>query len=83
MRGKSAGANYVLGSATLYTCQSVHSLQDDHGAHGTTHRFVSSHCEHLGALWSDVVTSAAAASRAFKLHIQDGSHVEFDAINRQ
>jgi hypothetical protein len=82
MTGKPARAMEVLESATPGICRSVRSPPDDHGAHCAPHHLLPSHGAHLAARWSDVVAGAAAAPPAFKSHVQDGSHAEFDAINR-
>lgn len=88
------GTLYVLEGATLGIRQSVRALPATHPAHGPANRFVLGYGEHTGARWKDlverleqvdpmhwpdVVTGAVAAFRAFEVHFQDRSHVQFDA----
>ena len=74
------GTMYVLEGATLGIRQSVRALPATHPAQGPANRFVQGYGEHTGArwkdflarledvdsmLWTDVVTGASAAFRAF------------------
>jgi len=91
------GTMYVLEGATLGLRQSVRSLPVAHPAHGPANRFVQGYGEHTGArwkdllarlqgvepaLWSDVVTGAAAAFCAFRTHFSEVSHAELVASVR-
>lgn len=87
------GTMYVLEGATLGIRQSVRTLPATHPAHGPANRFVQGYGEHTGAhwkdllarlenvdstLWSDVVTGASDAFRAFETHFSEQFHAEFD-----